>query len=110
MTNKSENLKPLSLFVFFFALALERIFIKTHHTESTCVTGPESILFLRRVRASFSPEMLQAGAVKGLIGSVDASLLGSPLNDFKPITLAGVVSRFHRPESVPLSVCLVLQT
>ena len=34
-------------------------------TESRCVTGPENILFLG-VLASFSPEMLQAGAVKGL--------------------------------------------
>ena len=54
--------------------------------------------------------MLQAGAVKGLIGSVDASLLGPPLNDFKPITPVVVVSRFHRPESMPLSVGFILQT
>ena len=31
------------------------------------VLRPENILFLRRVRASFSPEILQAGAVKGLM-------------------------------------------
>ena len=30
------------------------------------VTGPENIRFRRRVRASFSPEMLESGAVKGL--------------------------------------------
>ena len=34
-------------------------------TESRCVIGPENILFLG-VRASFSPEILQAGAVMGL--------------------------------------------
>lgn len=42
---KLRNLKPLSLFAFFFALARERIFIKTHSIESRCVTGPENILF-----------------------------------------------------------------
>ena len=56
-----RNLKPLSLFVFFCASACEWIFIKTHIIESRCVIGPGNIL-----RASFSPEILQAGAVKGL--------------------------------------------
>ena len=37
---KVRNLKPLSLFVFFFALTRERIFIKTHTIESRGVTGP----------------------------------------------------------------------
>ena len=32
-----QNLKPLRLFVFFFAMACERIFIKTHSIESGCV-------------------------------------------------------------------------
>ena len=40
---------------------------KTDSTESRCVTGPENILFLRRVRDSFIPELLEAGAVKWLI-------------------------------------------
>ena len=57
---------PLSFFDFLLALALERLFIKTHRTGSKCVIGPENVLFLRQVRASFSPEMLLAGAVKGL--------------------------------------------
>ena len=62
-----RNLKPLAFFVFFFALACERIFIETHSIENRCVTGPESILFAGRVpRASFSPDNLPAGAVKGL--------------------------------------------
>ena len=38
-------MKPFSLFVFSFALACERIFIKPHSAESRCVTGPENILF-----------------------------------------------------------------
>ena len=43
-TNKSAKFKPVSLCVFFFALACERIFIKTHSIES--VKGPENILFV----------------------------------------------------------------
>ena len=65
------HLKTLSLFVFIsFALACERIFIKTDSTESRCVIGPENILFLRHLRGSFSPEILQAGATKGLMISL----------------------------------------
>ena len=66
-----KNLKPLSLSGFFSsALALERIFIKIHYTESRCSRGLENILFFRHVGASFSLEILQAGAVKGLILSI----------------------------------------
>ena len=51
------------LFFFFLALAYERIFIKTHSTESRCVLGPEVYCF-RGIRASFTvPENVQAGAV-----------------------------------------------
>ena len=39
------NLKPLGLFAFFFALACERIFIKTHNIESRCIIGQENTLF-----------------------------------------------------------------
>ena len=45
MTNKRLNLKPFSLFVFLFALACERIFMRMHCTESRCVIGPDNILF-----------------------------------------------------------------
>ena len=59
------NLKPLSLFLLFFALACERVFIKTHSIESRCHrTGKYTLCW--RVRASFSTGILQAGAVKGL--------------------------------------------
>ena len=51
---------------FFFALACERTFIKTHSTEKRFFIRAENILFLRHVRASFSPEILHDGAVKGL--------------------------------------------
>ena len=44
-TNNSAEFKTSSLFVFFFALACERIFIKMHSAESRCVVGPENILF-----------------------------------------------------------------
>ena len=47
-------------------MACERIFIKVHSTENRFVIRPETVLFLRRVRASFTPEMLQAEAGKGL--------------------------------------------
>ena len=61
---KVQNLKPLSLFVFFFAMTCERIFTKTDIIESRCVTGPENILFAgASVHLS---EILQAWAVKGL--------------------------------------------
>ena len=41
---KVRHLKALSLFVFFFALACERIFIKMHSIESRCVTALKNIL------------------------------------------------------------------
>ena len=54
------------LFVFLFAQVCERISIKPHSTESGCYrTGKYTVC--RHVHASFSPEMLQAGAVKRLI-------------------------------------------
>ena len=60
------NLKLLSLFVCFLALACEKIFITMHSTKRACVIGPENVLLLRCVHASFSLEIVQAGAVKGL--------------------------------------------
>ena len=70
---KVRNLKPLNLFFsfFFFALACERIFIKTYNTESSCVTGPENILFAGASVHLSAPEILQAGAVQRL--NLDAS-------------------------------------
>ena len=60
----SQNLKPITVSVFFFfALACERIFIKTHSFESRCYGRGKSTV-CRRVRASFSPEIWQARAVK----------------------------------------------
>ena len=41
---KMQNCKALSLSVFFFALACERILIEMLIIESRCVTGPENIL------------------------------------------------------------------
>ena len=54
---------PLSLFVFFFALAYERISIKTHSTEfenRSYRTRKSTVC--RRICASFSLEILQAWA------------------------------------------------
>ena len=65
-------MKPLSLLVFFFAQAREKIFIKMHSTENRCYrTGKYTVC--RRVRASFSPEILQAGTNEGVkVGSDDS--------------------------------------
>ena len=71
-------MKPLSIFVFFFVLACEMIEIKTHITESRCYrTG--NIL---RARASFSPGILQAGAVKGLSFTYSHAIQSSPNSTF----------------------------
>ena len=43
-THKSEKFETICLFVFFFALGCERIFIKTHSIDID-VIGPENILF-----------------------------------------------------------------
>ena len=68
---KFETPKPVFVVVVvvvcccFFALARERTFTETYSIESRCnMTGKYTVY--RHVRASFSPEMLQAWAVKGL--------------------------------------------
>ena len=60
-------MKSLSLLNLFLALGCERISTKTFSTESRFVrlrTGKYTIC--RRLGVLFSPEILQAGAVKGL--------------------------------------------
>ena len=47
-------------------MARERIFIKTLSTESRWVIGPENILYAGACVHLSNPEILQAGAVKGL--------------------------------------------
>ena len=72
MAHKSAKFE--TVIVFFFELACERVFIKMHSIESRCYrTGKYTVC--RRVRASFSPEILQAGTVKGL------SFMGLKKND-----------------------------
>ena len=44
-TSKSAKFETLNLFVFFFALARERVAIKLHSIESRCAIGPKNILF-----------------------------------------------------------------
>ena len=66
-TNKSTKFETLNCFClkFFLALACGKIFIKTRSIQSRCYrTGKYTVY--RRDRASFSPEILQAGAEKGL--------------------------------------------
>ena len=65
-TNKSVKFKILSLLVFLFTLACERIFIKMHSIESRCYR-PGKYSVCRHVPASLSPDILQAGAETGLV-------------------------------------------
>ena len=64
-----QNLKPISLSVFFFALAWERIFTKMHSIESICViqlTGLENILFVGASMHLSAQKYYMLGPVKGL--------------------------------------------
>ena len=61
-----RNLKPLSLFVFFLALACERTFTKMHCTENRCYRKRKYTV-CRCGPAPFSPDILQAEAMKGLM-------------------------------------------
>ena len=64
---KVPNLKWLRFFPL-FRWAREKIAIKMHSTDSRSVTGPSNILFAGVCMcALFSPETVQAVAVKGLI-------------------------------------------
>ena len=60
-----QNVKAVAASVFFFTLACERVFIETHSIESRCYR-PEKWTVCRRVCVSFSPDILQVGAMKGL--------------------------------------------
>ena len=62
---KVQNLKPLTVSVLIFALSCERIFIERHSIGSRCYRIGKYTVY-RRFRASFSPEILQSGAAKGL--------------------------------------------
>ena len=44
--NKSVKPETLRICVFFFALAHERIFIKSHGIESRCAVGLANVLFV----------------------------------------------------------------
>ena len=65
---KVQSLKALSLFVFFFALALERIFIQIHHTERRCYrTGKYSVFEVHP--CIFQPRNLTGWGSKGVKGT-----------------------------------------
>ena len=52
--------------------------MKTHIIENRCyMTGKYTVC--RRVRASFSPEVLQAGAVKGLSCKMNSTFTVKPV-------------------------------
>ena len=56
-------LKPVTVSVLFFALLCERIVVEIHSTGSRHCRS-EKYLICRRVRAFFSPEILEDGAAK----------------------------------------------
>ena len=61
-----RNSKPFSLFVFpAFLTACERIFIKTHRTESRCDIEPETTLFVG-MSVHFQPENLTGWSSEGV--------------------------------------------
>ena len=60
------KLKPLSLFVFVFALACERILIRTHSTGSKRVVRPDNILFVGTSMQLSDRTFYKLGAVKRL--------------------------------------------
>ena len=66
-TNESAKFETLTCFCLIFRSVMRKDFSSKHSTESRCScyrSGKYTVC--RRVRASFSPEMLQAGDVKGL--------------------------------------------
>ena len=63
---KVRNWKPLSLFVCFFALACETIFIKTHSTENRCYRTGKCTVY-RYVRPCiFQPEKFTDWSSEGV--------------------------------------------
>ena len=66
---KFETLNDLSLLYSFLHWHAKEFFIKMHSTESSCYRTRKYTV-CRRVCASFSREILQAGAVKGLKATV----------------------------------------
>ena len=94
-----RNLKPLIFLVFFFALVCERISFKTHRIKNRYYRTGKYTVF-RRVRASFSPEILQAGAVKGLITSWQLLVLRCGCQDIK---IQLLICQLHRVSSGPRS-------
>ena len=67
MTSERVRVQILKHFSFLFHITRERVGIKTHRTESRFVIGPGKYTVCKCVRALFSPEILQAWAVKGLM-------------------------------------------
>ena len=91
LENAQENcevLKSLSLSVVFFALAWERLFFKTLNIE--IIIRPENNTVSSAF--TFQPELLQAGAVKGLIlGKGGGGIFLSGLEIFASTAFAGKV-------------------
>ena len=61
-----RNLKPLSIYVFFFALAFERTFIETNSIESRCYRTWKYTV-CRRVRAIIQPGYVTCWGSEGYV-------------------------------------------
>ena len=105
-----KHLKPLSLCVFFFTQACERIFIKMHSIESRCVKGPENILSAGTSLHLSAQKIWQAEAVKGLKLLPQTQLawlspLHTPTSVFKPVKNSyQTTMHFHILNSWPQSI------
>ena len=81
-TNKWQNMKTRNCFCLLFRIC-EWIFIETHSLERRCYrSGTYTVC--RLVRASFSPEIVQVGAVKWLTQHVRVLPRGWTSNQLTP--------------------------
>ena len=109
--NHDVTLKRPSLFFFFFPLVCEGIFIKMQTLKYICyTTGIYTVC--RLVLPSFSPEIVEAAAVKGLIlgTSINTTLV---LSAFTPtprhyIIASHTTTLIHKDTHPGITVTLML--
>ena len=99
--NSAKFEKPVSLLVFFFALACESIFIKTHSTENRSYRTVKYTV-CRCNRAAFSPETVLAVAVKGLKSHLCTTSFSVNFKQLQPIKgLHAHNFFFHQLQTAP---------
>ena len=102
-----QNLKPFSIFLFFFALASERIFIITHSIESTRVTGPENTL--HTPVCLFQPGKVTGWGREGVNNWLSCSLqrlIHTVFANLWPITWRERVCNVGFEWQVPVCLCM----